>query len=193
MHPLKKILILFSSALIFCVVITACKKENNAPAITIDGFDVVDALGNFIDHVGAPDNDWTFNNTLTAAELDLFNFATTENLNNTTEATLSTKVTAYPNPTALSQTYQFSATDSVLMKIVIVDNNLKVLTKGAIKFKGIYTVTLDYADDKDLFPDGASLRVYYSFSAASKPNFKVGYGDIKMCYDSAGGGYMQCF
>jgi hypothetical protein len=192
MQPLKKIVALITTAVLLFVVVSACKKDHS-PYYPIEGFDILDQVGNEITHVGPTDNDWTFGATLSAAEMALFDFPVPENLSNTTQATLSPKFAVYPNPAGLQQNCTFSASDSVLLRIVVVNSSLKVLTKGAIKFKGAYTVQLDYSADSQSFPDGASLRIYYSVSAASKLNYKVGYGDIKMCYNSTPGNYMDCF
>lgn len=177
----------------FVVIMAGCKKDA-APALVIDGFDVLDVSGNAVDHIGPADQDWTFNNSLSAAEIALFDFPTDEDLQHTSAATLSSKVVVYPNPAALVQALHVTASDSVLMKIVIVDRNMKVLTKGAVKFTGSLDITLDYSSDSELFPNGASLRFYYSFSAEGKPHFKAGYGDIKICYSAtSGGSYLDCF
>ena len=170
----------------------ACKKDKG-PAFSFDGFDIMDTAGIKVDHIGPADNDWTFNSPLTDAEIALFDFPVSEDLLNTSEAVLSSRMLVYPNPAPLVQNLEINASDSVLLKLVVADGNLKVLTKGAIKFAGDLAVTLDYSSDSHLFPDGAALRFYYSFSALNKPNFKMGYGDIKICYGFTPGNYMDCF
>jgi hypothetical protein len=69
----------------------------------------------------------------------------------------------------------------VLMKVVVVNNKLDVLTKTALKGKGGMQFIINYYSDTLLYPNKSSLRLYYSFSAQNKPNYKAGYGDLKIC------------
>jgi hypothetical protein len=165
----------------FCIVlITACKKSSG-DNIQISGFRLLDVSGNFVGWQGAQDNDWTFNNTLTDRELSLFNFSTDVTLDNTVEATITGNgIVAYPNPFISQQLYHVIASDSVLLKLVVVDSHLQVLVKTAMKVKGSNSFAINYSD-QSVYPDKSALRVYYSFSAQNKPNYKTGYGDIKIC------------
>jgi hypothetical protein len=171
----------FMSAFFILMMAAACKKNSDKAAIVIDGFQMTDFSGNNIGYHGPRDNDWTFNNTLSDREMALFDFLPDGvNLNNTVEATISGSFAAYPNPCANTQAYDAYASDSVLMKVVVVNNKLEVLTKLALKRKGSMGFYIDYSDAL-LYPNKSSLRVYYSFSAQNKPNYKAGYGDIRIC------------
>jgi hypothetical protein len=158
--------------------------DNNTPfKIKIEGFLIMDFSGNPITHWGEPDNDWKVRNTLSSTEMNLFKTPTTEELLNTTQATIDTILWAYPNPLVTSQAYAVKTSDSVLLQMVIVDSSLAVLKRNSIKIKGSpspATLLLDFSD-RTLFPDRKAFRVYFSFSGANKPNYKSGYGDIKIC------------
>lgn len=167
-------------ALCLFIIPIACKKEGGSN-IHIQGFDIVDASGNSMGHSGPADNDWTFNNTLSDRELSLFDFSTTVTIDNVNKATITwDRVNVYPNPCTYTQGYNVTVSDSVLLKVVVVNEQLQVLAKTALKLqKGSNTFMLAYPDAT--FPDKASLRVYYSFSAKNNANYKTGYGDIKIC------------
>ena len=186
--------VIFISTLFVLMFVAACKKDKDDKAIDIAGFELKDASGNEFGHYGQDDNDWTFNNTLSDREMALFDFLPDNvNLNNTVEAAISGNgVVAYPNPCSYNQYYHANVSDSVLMKIVVVNNKLNVLTKTAVKFKGTKSLSIDYSDST-LYPNRSSLRVYYSFSAQNKPNYKVGYGDIKICRSSGSMTLDTCF
>lgn len=174
--------VIFISALFVLLFAAACEKDKDEKVIVITGFDLVDQSGNDMGHYGQTDNDWTFNNTLSDRELALFDFLPNNiNLNNTVETAISGNgLVAYPNPCAYNQYYHANASDSVLMKIVVVNDKLNVLTKTAVKFKGSKSLIIDYSDSTT-YTNKSSLRVYYSFSGQNKPNYKAGYGDIKIC------------
>jgi hypothetical protein len=179
--------VIFISTFFVLMFAAACKKDKDEKVITIAGFDVIDQSGNEMGHYGSADNDWTFNNTLSDREMALFDFTPENvNLNNTVEASISAEgVVAYPNPCTYGQYYHANASDSVLMKIVVVNDKLNVLVKTAVKFKGTQSLIINYSDESQ-YPNKSSLRVYYSFSAQNKPNYKAGYGDIKICRSTGG-------
>jgi len=174
--------IIFITALFIISVAAGCKKDSGKAAIAIEGFKLKDYSGNDIGYNGQVDNDWTFKNTLSDREIALFDFLPAGvNLDNTVEAAISlNSIVAYPNPFANTQFYNAYASDSVLMKVVVVNDKLDVLTKTALKQKGSIYFSMDYSDSV-LYPNHSSLRLYYSFSAQNKPNYKAGYGDIKIC------------
>jgi hypothetical protein len=176
MKPLK-ILILAISLL------AACKKDKSL--IKIEGFHMTDPVGNDMGHYGAADDDWTFRTSLSAREMALFDFPVTATLDNTAEGTVGLTLAAYPNPTLDYQNFTLQSSDSVLLKLVIVNDNLEVLGTAFHKFKNAGNIRMDYSDHSK-FPERSSLRVYYSLSAQGKPNFKTGYGDIRICYADAG-------
>lgn len=165
-----------------------CNKDkdldDNIPfSIKIEGFLIMDFSGNSITHWGEPDNDWKVQNTLSANEMALFNVPTAVELLNTTQATIDTIVWAYPNPINASQQYAVKTSDSVHLQMIIVDSSLTVLKRNSLKIKGnpsFATFLLDFSD-RTTFPDRKAFRVYFSFSGANKPNYRSGYGDIKIC------------
>ena len=169
-----------------------CEKEGDGPAIEISGFRILDALGNPIGNVGPINDDWIVYSKLDDKIMNLFNFSTSLTLDNTVEATINTPIAAYPNPFANLQSYSFNVSDSVLLKAVVVNEHLQVLQQVSQKFKGFHAFSIDYSNRTN-FPDRSALRVYYSFSAAGKPNFKSGYGDIKVCDGQGGTPYTDCF
>ena len=181
--------VIFIATLFVLMFAAACKKDKDDDAIVIAGFELKDASGNEFGHYGPADNDWTFNNTLSDREMALFDFLPDGiNLDNTVETTISISgkaLVAFPNPCTYNQYYYATANDQVLMKIVVVNDKLNVLTKTAVKFRGTQALVIDYSDST-VYPNKSSLRVYYSFSAQNKPNYKAGYGDIKICRSSGG-------
>lgn len=168
--------------------LAGCKKSSDGGRITIDGFYITDVAGNHVGHHGPFDEDWTFGNEATAEELALFNFPVTISLDNTVEAAVNTQLVAYPNPAGSAQAYHGNVSDSVVFKLVVVNDNLQVLYKTAVKVKGTFDFQVLYSD-RSTFPDKSALRVYYSVSALNKPNYKTGYGDIKICDNTSG----NCF
>lgn len=186
--------VIFISTFFVLMFAAACKKDKDDKVILITGFELKDASGNDFGHYGPEDNDWTFNNTLSDRELALFDFTPDGvNLDNTVETTISGKAfVAFPNPCTYNQYYYATASDLVLMKIVVVNDKLNVLTKTAVKFRGTQALIIDYSDST-VYPNKSSLRVYYSFSAQNKPNYKAGYGDIKICKGTGGTTLDSCF
>ena len=167
----------------------SCKKDKKpAPVIQITGFALVDNFGNYIGQVGDDRDDWQLHTSLSAKEMALFDFNTNYTLDNTLEST-QIDFEPYPNPFANTQSYSARSTDSVLIKVVVVNEYLDVLLRSSIKGKTAMNFVFDYSD-RSKFPNKSSMRVYYSFSAKDKPNFKMGYGDIKVCDDTD---YMKCF
>jgi hypothetical protein len=192
MKPFPQPVVLVTA--LFILIIAACKKDNDK-AIVIEGFKLKDGAGNDMGYYGPADNDWTFKNTLSGREMALFDFLPEGmNLNNTAEANIMyNSVAAYPNPCAYTQSYFVNASDSVLMRVVVVNDQLNVLTKTALKVKNSMVYTIDYYSDTLLYPNKSSLRLYYSFSAQNKPNYKAGYGDIKICRAAAPFDTKLCF
>jgi hypothetical protein len=165
------------------------------PVIVIENFKLVDGSGNDMGYYGTADNDWTFNNTLSDREMALFDFLPANvSLDNTAEAVISgNRLFAYPNPCAYTQSYNANASDSVVLKVVIVNDKLNVLSKTALKRKGAIQFAVNYYSDTLLYPNKSSLRLYYSFSAQNKLNYKAGYGDIKICRAAAPFDTKLCF
>lgn len=183
-------LIFIFLAIVFITFISCGDKETAKPSIKIENFLITDYLGNAIGVYQRQDSDWTFLNKLNASELELFNFNTPYNLDNTAAADVGAGIIAFPNPCTTTQQYFFSAADSVLMKVVIVDERLTPLLRTSVKSKGGTKLTVKL--DSTVFTLGNAYRVYYSFSAKGAENFKTGFGDIKIC-DSPTWDFFSCF
>lgn len=160
-----------------------CKKDGSA--ISIEGFYMTDATAAPIGQNGPADDDWTLKTTLSNREMGLFDFPTNhpDDILGTGEGTIGSRVVAYPNPFSNVQAYHVSSSLPVVLRLVIVDQNLKVLYKYVTRFQNSLDIQAGF--DDNTFRPGGSFRVYYSFSAEGKPNFKVGYGDIKKCTAAA--------
>jgi len=160
----------------------SCHKNNSSKeAIQIEGFVLTDNLGNQMGIIGSAGNDWKIQDwsQFSSLEKSFFNFPDNVDLSNTTVSVLNDPV-AYPNPFSSSSAINFHSTDSVKVKLAVVNSSGQVLKTFAIKIKGNKSIALDFSDN-NLYPGGMSLRYYYSYSAASQQNFKAGYGDVKIC------------
>lgn len=173
------------------LLLTACNKDNTSKDISIEGFRITDYYGNFLFYQGTPDNDWKFSGGLNDQEMALFNFEPGINIDNTVVSEINTAVEAYPNPCFDRLSLLLNLKDSVLVKIVITDEKLNVLTKQA--FKAADLLNIQFALDANQYPSKSSRRVYYSISAKDNLNYKTGYGDIRICdgWDPANTG--MCF
>ena len=169
----------------FCA--ASCGKSGNhdqsKSVIDIQGFALIDFSGNLLGWQGQPDSDWKFRPSLSAKEMALFQFNTGTTLDNTVQDSLPFNPIAFPNPAWMQQNVDVSAPDSNVVKIVIVDSMLTVLQQQAKKIKGGTLIHLDLSN-ATLFPDHSSRRIYFSFSALGKPDYKIGYGDIRICDQS---------
>jgi hypothetical protein len=179
------------------MIVTGCKKSDKnspvEPPIKIEGFTLFDYSGNTMGRIGPVDSDWQFINwaSLTALEQSLLNSADTTNIANTVEGSVA--IAAFPNPVGSSSAIYINSTDSVKFKMVITDSTGTILKTYSKKHKGAATIMFDLSD-KNQYPNKKSLRYYYSFSAASKPHFKVGFGDIKICeYNLGQQPVTECF
>lgn len=173
--------------------VCSCSKENNHPSpfISIDGYDLFDADGQYVSHYGPHDKDWHFDDSLSPAELRLFDFPTPYSLKNTVPSIIHQNMLAYPIPCYHSLNLDVEAPDSVLLRIVVTDSNLNVLEQFSYKIKGSWKDTLLL--DETLFPAGSSRRFYFSASADHAPNYQVGFGDIKICDETGEAKYTSCF
>ncbi len=174
----------FILLLLFVVpfLITGCNKDNNKnEKIIIEGFVLTDNLGNQMGLIGSAGNDWKIIDwsQLSLKEQSFLNFSDNIDLNNTSVSSLNDPV-AYPNPVSSISLINFHSTDSVKVKIAVVNTSGQVVKTYAIKIKDNKSIAFDLSDN-NLFPGGMSLRYYYSYSAASQQNFKAGYGDVKIC------------
>lgn len=169
----------FLPALLFILLLSGCKKEAG-DVIKIGGYLLRDQYGQPMGSSGASDDDWQLDSwsSLNAREQDILNFADTVRMENTVVADVQ-QVVAYPNPVTTRSNLQFWAADSVKVKVALVDGQGRVHRSYAGRFKGSHHLAVDVSD-RSLFPSGKGLRYYYSFSAAGHPNFKAGYGDIRI-------------
>jgi hypothetical protein len=176
------------TAATFCY--TGCKKSanNNMPPkapIKIEGFSLYDNLGNPFGRIGAMDSDWLFINpaSLSTLEQSFLNLPDTTNAVNTVMT--SVMISPFPNPVSNVSAIAVQSADSVKLKLVITDSTGTVLKQLSKKLKGAAVFQIDLSD-RNQFPNRKSLRYYYSFSSATVPNYKVGYGDFKVCEYNAG-------
>jgi hypothetical protein len=167
--------------LLACLAMLLGCSKDDTPGIKLDGFYMTDAAANHIGWHGPQDDDWVFKTSLPDRELAVLNFPLSNPaiLMGTTEGTVSAKLQAYPNPFINAQTYQLNSSTPVVLRLAVVDKNLNVLYKYSTQFQNDYN--LQYAFDDATYPVGGAYRVYFSVSAENKPNFKVGFGDIKKC------------
>ena len=182
----------------FIFLVTACgqKEQNDAvpPLFLIQGFQVTDALGNDIIHYGPNDNDWEIRewSSLNSAEQTILNFSDNVDMANTVVSNVSWAV-AFPNPFANMTSLAFQVSDSVKVKLAVVDSTGHIYLTRAEKIKGVKVFSFDFSNPVT-YPDKRSLRYYYSFSAAAQANFKAGSGDVKVCRTFTGSGdVLQCF
>ena len=168
----------FLPALLFTLLL-GCKKESD-DAIKIGGYLLRDQYGQPMGSEGAVADDWQLGawSSFSPREQDFLAFADTVRLDNTL-ATSVQPVVAYPNPVTTRSNLQFWSADSVKVKVALVDAQGRVLRSYAGRFKGSHHLAVDVSD-RLLFPTGRGYRYYYSFSAAGHPNFKAGYGDVKV-------------
>lgn len=170
----------FLPVMIFVVSIVACKKTNDDPKIKIEGFQLFDQLGNTLQRIGPPDNDWQLLNwtALSSFEQSLLNSVPDFNMDNTNPSTVF--LAPYPNPVINISSVYLSSVDSANFKLIVTNETGTVLQHFSTKIKGGSVFQMNLSD-RNVFPLKKSLRYYYSFSAANNVNFKVGYGDIKIC------------
>ena len=180
---------LFLLIIFFAILFAACGKSGSSSAINIQGFKVTDYNGNLIGQSGPADSDWTVMAKLSPAEMALFNFGDTVSLENTGISNVSLTY-GFPNPAFTQQLLLIGTGYNAVIKLVIVDRNLKVLSREALRTSGgQQSLVLDLSD-RSKFPDHSSVRVYYSLSAKDHPNFVVGYGDTRIC---SGTNVNDCF
>ncbi len=174
MRPILYILILS------CVLHINCKKLNLA-SVNIEGFVLTDNLGNQYGTHGSTADDWKISdwNSLTVFEQTFLGFNDNINMSNTAVSSVMA-YPAYPSPVTNYSSIYFTASDSVKLKVALVNRSGQVLHTLAIKFKGAQNLQFD-CSDAGKFPPGIDLRYYYSFSSTAQQHFKVGYGDIKKC------------
>ena len=184
--PRTFIAILISFAIIG---LGACKKSGTdkpaKPPIHIEGFQLFDYFGNPMGRIGPADSDWLFINQASLSALEQSFFNSGDSIDPVNTVVTNVQVTPFPNPVSNSSALHINATDSVKFRLTITDSTGIVLQQLARKLKGATVMLIDLSD-RNKFPNRRSLRYYYSFSAAANPNFKVGYGDIKVCDYNAG-------
>src|SRR5581483_635084 len=96
--------LLLLSCFAFLLLFQSCSKDAGNPSdkrgssleIDIEGYDLFDANGVYVSHYGAKDKDWHFDDSLSANELKLFDFATPYDIKNTTPSIIRNNMLAYP-------------------------------------------------------------------------------------------------
>lgn len=142
----------------FSLFMTNCKKDKK-DVINIEGFVMTDNLGNRIGIIGSAGNDWKILDwsQLSSKEQSFLNFSDNVDLNNTTVSALNDPI-AYPNPFSSSSAINFHSTDSVKVKLAVVNSSGQVLRTFAIKIKGNKSIAIDFSDN-NLFPGGNELKI----------------------------------
>lgn len=188
-RSLARYVLLLTLAVLITFSWTTCKKSGGDP-IRIEGFSLYDYNGNLIGRSGPPDSDWTYMSRLSVREMALFDFQSNTTLDSTSVDGGRPGIGIFPNPINTQlQVYNTVGTKTVL-KLVVVNQSLRVFQKLMYKIDpGVTTIRLDF-DDRSIYPDKSAYRIYYSLSAKGAPDFKFGYGDIKICEAGTIGG---CF
>jgi hypothetical protein len=186
-------LLLFASTLF----LATCEKNKSEDetTITIEGFYITDANGNQLGTVGNVADDWKISDwsQLTTLEKSFLSFSDNVNLDGTVATNTFNNPVPYPNPFHTFSAIQFHAGDSVKLKVAVVDSLGQVLKTFSGKMKGYKVFYFDFTDITG-DPLRKSLRFYYSFSATGQLNYRAGYGDVRLCRGTVGGGpYTQCF
>ncbi|MBI2730555.1 MAG: hypothetical protein HYX40_07380 [Sphingobacteriales bacterium] len=182
----KTLKYLLSIAILFLVFLNlSCKKKKPeyATSTPIAGFLYTDNLGNLITNYGDVSDDWKFTTNLNAAELGLFDFSDTINMANTVVLANPKILPAFPNPAKnyIAFSGQFgSISEYTKLKIVVTDPYLNVGFRYSLLVNGsgyyFFNLIGNFA-----FQKNGIYRIYYSFSAKDKPNYKMGYGDFQIC------------
>jgi hypothetical protein len=178
MKPGKKLSIAFICITTLFGSAMGCKKDS--PLISIKGFYLTDVAGNNIGLYGQVGDDWILQVVdLSEREMALLDFPVSADLDNTAEGSIAASMLAYPNPVSNVQSFSIQMSDSALLKMAFVNDNLEVLQTAFGKVKNS-AIHVDLSN-RSKFPLRSSVRVYYSLSAQGKPNFRTGYGDIRIC------------
>jgi hypothetical protein len=165
----------------FLLIISGCGKDKDDDrVIKIEGYHLFDANGMETGMVGGQDRDWTIVG-LTSKELALFEImkASDQVLVNTKECDISL-IKCYPSPASSNQTFSVVSSDTVVVNLAIVDDQMIPVVSIVGRGKGQLNFNFSLQDIPSKNAN-TSYRLYYSFSAAGKPNFKAGYGDIRIC------------
>lgn len=174
--PITRLFVIITFSGLICGM--KCSKDD--VAFKIEGYDIVSYTGQMMKHIGPADQDWTFSHSLSESEKAYLKFETPFTLDNTKEATISARFFVTPNPCNTVQQYYYTASDSVLVRLAIVNNKGEVLYRTGAKVKGNNLFNVDVSD-RSKFRNGQGYRVFYSFSALNKPDFRSGYGDMMIC------------
>lgn len=187
----------------------SCSKDEEiaTPSSPIEGVQLRDINAQAIGVVGNHwEDDWKNDSKLNRHEMELLNFEDGLSLEGTSsEGFISgSSVLAYPIPAKDYFTILMTSDKPVKFKVVIVDENLKVLDRKSvvgyrlayqfdkfIKRQEVQTAGIlqgsggmfDFSDNST-FPESSIVRAYYSMSAEENEHFATGYGDILICRSS---------
>jgi hypothetical protein len=178
MKKSKHLAMRFIPLLLIGILFLGCKKDsgsNNIDKIDVTGQCYKDFAGNNLTNTGVCSG--TFFNV---NELALFKDMDTVNLNNTAKPDFDPLINIYPNPSRsffnLTVFLNESFTGKVVLKYVIVDNQLNILQKKYVKniTKGswVFNISLDLPNGK--------YRLYMTLSAENFNNFYTLWRNIQI-------------
>ena len=147
--------------------------------IKFEGIVAKDALNQALGTIGSRDlEDWGNDGSLSKKVLDLLATTPDQDITGTNSADITLSV--YPNPTANSFIFKSNLTGGPsVLECIIVNEKMKVLRSGSVV--GPNPAFYFDVSNREKFPSGSIVRVYYSFSAEGDQNFYVGHGDVLIC------------
>jgi hypothetical protein len=166
----------FSFFLIISLFLISCPKDKTElpeNTITITGITACDETGLLTGEVDT--TDWNADAAFPDEVNTLLNFTDTLDYSYVYNSTIS--IFAYPNPFENQFSFTVSSTENTIMKYMIVDESLKVYTKGALNLNtGNHTISI-LTDN--LFPANKYYRMYYALYNYTKTVYYKGHGDLK--------------
>jgi len=142
---------------------------------------------NFVDENGVSNgdidpSDWRFDDDWKGQETALFNFADTVSTIGMQKA-FSCSADATPNPSSAVMMLSFSADKPTLLKIVVTDEYLNIISKRAVRLEQHSIVNPNIGIGIDVrnarYIKGGYYRVYYAFYAFDGLMYKRGHGDFQ--------------
>jgi hypothetical protein len=161
------------------ITISGCKKETDFK-IDASGITYVDENG---DPTGVADpTDWRFDDEWNDKEVALFNFGdTVSTLGMQPASSLSALV--QPNPADSVFYLTFMANRNTLLKWVITDEYLNVVSRKVVRLENSYNLNPNIGFAMDVrsskYKKSGYYRVYYAFYYQGGILYKKGHGDFK--------------
>lgn len=177
-----------------CVLFSNCSNKDNDPAVNIKGFMLTDGVGNPYGSNGNIADDWKLSDwsSLSPLEQSFLSFSDNITITNGTVSTVY-EPAPYPNPFNNLSRLAIHSDDEVKFKIAVVDASGTIIKTDAMILDGYGTWQGDFSD-YGTESTKKSFRYYYSFSVNGHPNFKVGYGDVRLCRGyNPGSEFSDCF